>query len=182
MGTKLHQKEVQLFGTLPNPYGDHNRAAAEKPHEVTILHRNTNLVKYRLYINHYSHWVMSEMKNYSNQTVRWSNWCSGVIRCSKTSLGTGRNNKQRPLSSQFSCCYTPNDVDYTRSCRLLYINLQGNLFSETFLDYVFERCSIVFLEYGVLGEFTFRESSLRSAWHLLASNTKLWLRKGKRTW
>ena len=61
METKLHQKEVQLFGTLPNPYRDHNRAAPEKPHTVTILHRNTNLVKYRLHIYHYSHWVLSEM-------------------------------------------------------------------------------------------------------------------------
>ena len=50
METKLHPKEVELFGTLPNPYPDHNRAAPEKPHKVTILHRNTNLVKYRLYI------------------------------------------------------------------------------------------------------------------------------------
>ena len=80
METKLHQKEVQLFGTLPNPYRDHNRAAPEKPHKVTILHRSTNLVKYRLHIYHYSHWVLSEMKHYSNQAnstliklVLWSN-------------------------------------------------------------------------------------------------------------
>ena len=76
--------------------------------------------------------------------VLWS-----IIRCSKTSLGTGRNNKQRPLSSQFSWCDTRNDLDYTRSCRLLYV-------SEP-LDYVFERCRIVFLESGVLEAFTFRE-------------------------
>ena len=43
---------------------------------------------------------------------------------------------------------------------------RGNLFSETFLDYVFERCNIVFLESGVLEEFTFSERALRSAWHL----------------
>ena len=73
METKLHPKEVELFGTLPHPYRDHNRAAPEKPHKVTILHRNTNLVKYRLHIYHYSHWVLSEMKHYSNQTVHWSN-------------------------------------------------------------------------------------------------------------
>ena len=30
---------------------------------------------------------------------------------------------------------------------------RGNLFSETFLDYVFERCNIVFMESGILGEF-----------------------------
>ena len=100
-----------------------------------------------------------------NQTVHWSNQCSGVIRCSKTPLGTGRNNKQRPLSSQFSWCDTRNDLDYTRSCRLLYV-------SEP-LDYVFERCSIVFLESGVLEAFTFRETALRSAWDLLAGNTHL---------
>ena len=100
--------------------------------------------------------------------------CSGVIRCSKTSLGTWRNNKQRPLSSQFSWCDTRSDLDYTRSCRLLYV-------SEP-LDYVFERCSIVLLESGVLEAFTFRETALRSAWDLLAGNTHLWLRKGKRTW
>ena len=51
---------------------------------------------------------------------------------------------------------------------------RGNFFSETFLDYVFERCNIVLLEYGVLEEFTFRERALRSAWHLLAGcNAKL---------
>ena len=50
METKLPPKEVELFGTLPHPYRDHNRAAPEKPHKVTILHRNTNLVKYRLHI------------------------------------------------------------------------------------------------------------------------------------
>ena len=50
---------------------------------------------------------------------------------------------------------------------------RGNLLSETFLDYVFERCNIVFLESGVLGEFTFRETALRSTWHLLAGNAKL---------
>ena len=106
--------------TFPNPYRDHNRAAPEKPHKVPILHRNTYLVKYRLHIYHNSRWVLSEIKHHSNQTVHWSNWCFGVIRYSKTSLGTGRNNKQRPSPSQFSCCDTPNDVDYTRSCRWLY--------------------------------------------------------------
>ena len=70
METKLHQKEVQLFGTLPNPYRDHNWAAPEKPHKVTTLHGSTNLVKHRLHIYHYSHWVLSEMKHYSNQTRR----------------------------------------------------------------------------------------------------------------
>ena len=50
-----------------------------------------------------------------------------------TSLGTGQNNKQRLLSSQFSWCDTPNDVDYTRSCRLLYINLQKEPFQRNLL-------------------------------------------------
>ena len=33
---------------------------------------------------------------------------------------------------------------------------RGNLFSETFLNYFFKRCNIVFLESGILEEFTFQ--------------------------
>ena len=91
------------------------------------------LGKYRLHIYHYSHWVLSEMKGYSNQTLRWSNYRSEVIRSSKTSLGTRQINKQRPLSSQFSCCDAPNDVEYTRSCRLPYRDLQREPFQRNLL-------------------------------------------------
>ena len=45
-------------------------------------------------------------------------------------------------------------LDLVDCCILIF---RGNLFCETFLDYVFERCDMVFLEYGVLEEFIFRE-------------------------
>ena len=124
METKLHPKEVELFGTLPHPYRDHNRAAPEKPHKVTILHRNTNLVKYRLHICTITAagFVRNETLFQPNCTlvklvlcsdslfkdIPWNNLVPRVLSYplrranpgNEVALGTGRNNKQRPLSSR----------------------------------------------------------------------------------
>ena len=125
----------------------------EKPQKVTILHRNTLLVKHRLYISHYSHWVLSETKQYSNQVV-------GQIRTlqqfaiQRHPLELSGTIEDDRYLLRFLAVIHPmvwNIPDLSVSSAQIF---RWNLLSETFLDYALKRCNIVFLKSGILEEFT----------------------------
>ena len=63
----------------------------------------------------------------------WSNQDPAAIRYSKTSLGTERNNRRRPLSSQVLFCGRPHGAEYTRPFRQLYTDLQREPFQRNLL-------------------------------------------------
>ena len=136
----MHGHSV-LFQTL----SEISARSPEKPQKVTILHRNTHLVKHRLYISHYSHWVLSETKQYSNQVV-------GQIRTlqqfaiQRHPLELSGTIEDEPLSSQFFCSETPHGVEYIRPFRQLYTDLQREPFQGNLLGLRFEEMQRSLLE------------------------------------
>ena len=98
---------------------------------------------------------------------------------SKTSLGTERSKRKRPLSSQVSCLVHPimwNIADLAASSTHIF---RGNLFSETFLNYFFKRCNIVFLESGILEEFTFQGEGSALSLASINRQRQPWSTKGQ---